>query len=120
VLSRIAGLELLSSEVSSDAVRLRYKLSAESPYFEGHFPAEPLFPGVAQLGLVLNAARLLGGPFALAGLRGVRFRRLLRPGDECEVSLARVEPASLRFEVRSAEGVAAAGVLEGRPAPSCG
>lgn len=64
-------------------------VSANEPCFTGHFPGEPIFPGVLQLealaqtaGILVN--RVYGAPGEVAyylGLDGVRFRRLVRPGD---------------------------------------
>ncbi len=59
-------------------------VSANEPYFVGHFPGAPVFPGVflcealAQLGATL-AGDVDG--LALAGVHRARFRRPVVPGD---------------------------------------
>ena len=67
-------------------------VSIGEPYFQGHFPGEPVMPGVlilegmAQVGSLLAylstpetiADRLV----YFAGLDKVRFRRVVRPGDQ--------------------------------------
>jgi len=65
-------------------------VSANEPYFVGHFPGHPLMPGVliveamAQVGGVLTA--LLPGSEGklayLAVIDRMRFRRPVRPGDQ--------------------------------------
>lgn len=66
-------------------------VSMGEPFFQGHFPGEPVMPGVlmlegmAQTGAVLaylSAADTKGKLFYFAGLEGVRFRRMVRPGDQ--------------------------------------
>ncbi|GBF23424.1 3-hydroxyacyl-[acyl-carrier-protein] dehydratase [Candidatus Gastranaerophilus sp. (ex Termes propinquus)] len=78
---------------------LGYKnLSMNESFFQGHFPDNPIFPGVLQLeALAQNAAPIVltlpqfAGKLALfAGLDGVRFKNIVRPGDrfdmECRIT----------------------------------
>ncbi len=62
------------------------------PYFAGHFPGNPVMPGVLQIEALAQAAALLamlsrtelvqaGGGVLLMGLDKVRFRRMVVPGD---------------------------------------
>jgi len=66
-------------------------VSMNEPFFQGHFPSEPVMPGVlmlegmAQTGGVLaylSDDNIAGKLFYFAGLDGVRFRRMVRPGDQ--------------------------------------
>ncbi len=67
-------------------------VTINEPFFQGHFPGEPVMPGVlileglAQAGSILaclSAPEALKGQlFYFAGLDGVRFRRIVRPGDQ--------------------------------------
>lgn len=67
-------------------------VTVNEPFFQGHFPGEPVMPGVlileglAQAGSILaklSAPEVLKGQlFYFAGLDGVRFRRIVRPGDQ--------------------------------------
>lgn len=61
------------------------------PYFQGHFPGEPVMPGVlilegmAQAGAVLaymSTDSIDGKLVFFAGLDNVRFRKVVRPGDQ--------------------------------------
>jgi len=62
------------------------------PYFTGHFPDDPVMPGVLQVEALAQAAAILGfysqpelkergGGVLLMGLDKVRFRRKVVPGD---------------------------------------
>jgi 3-hydroxyacyl-[acyl-carrier-protein] dehydratase len=66
-------------------------VSMGEPFFQGHFTGEPVMPGVlmlegmAQTGAVLaylSADTIAGKLFYFAGLEGVRFRKMVRPGDQ--------------------------------------
>lgn len=64
-------------------------VSAGEPYFQGHFPGNPVMPGVlilealAQVGAVamLSAPQWKGCTAYLAGIDRARFRKKVLPGD---------------------------------------
>ena len=79
-------------DVCEPAVRVeaRYLVTGDEAFLEGHFPGNPIMPGVLQLEALAQAgaiALLSDGRYAgklalFGGVEGVRFRRLVRPGDE--------------------------------------
>jgi 3-hydroxyacyl-[acyl-carrier-protein] dehydratase len=68
-------------------------VSANEPFFEGHFPDNPIMPGVliveamAQLGCILVSQMDEGKDklILFAGIDGVRFRRPVLPGDRLDL-----------------------------------
>jgi 3-hydroxyacyl-[acyl-carrier-protein] dehydratase len=88
-------------------------LHEANPFFSGHFPGEPILPGVAHLGLALQAAEQLEErPVFLSGVRNFRLRQVVRPGDVVEVRVTRSSRAGeIRFEVCKGDLVASSGVL---------
>ncbi|HEX5556708.1 MAG TPA: 3-hydroxyacyl-ACP dehydratase FabZ [Gaiellales bacterium] len=79
----------------------RYRVKPDDWYLAGHFPGNPIMPGVlqvealAQLGAVCGLAHPdFAGKLALfAGIDAVRFKRIVRPGDvldlECRITRLR-------------------------------
>ncbi len=71
-------------------IEARYRVTGEEPFLAGHFPGNPVFPGVLQLEAlaqtgaiaVLSDERYTGKLPLFGGVESVRFRRLVRPGDE--------------------------------------
>ncbi len=75
-------------------------------WFEGHFPGEPILPGVGQLELVVTLARRLHGAEGGAGwecgaISNLRFSGQVRPGDRLAVDL-RPEGDRIVFALRAA------------------
>ncbi|HYL53834.1 MAG TPA: 3-hydroxyacyl-ACP dehydratase FabZ [Acidimicrobiia bacterium] len=72
------------------AVRARYVVTGDEPFLAGHFPGNPVFPGVLQLEALAQAGaiavladpRYAGKLPLFGGVEDVRFRRVVRPGDE--------------------------------------
>ena len=61
-------------------------VSIGEPYFQGHFPQEPVMPGVLIIEALAQASMFAieiapGSIGYLAGLEGVRFKRKVVPGD---------------------------------------
>lgn len=61
------------------------KLEANNPYFEGHFPGNPVFPGVAVVDATLVAMEQLGHPDLLVS--SAKFLGVISPGDEIKLVL---------------------------------
>lgn len=61
----------------------------DSPFFEGHFPGQPILPAIGQLAILAELVRRASGSTAtLAGVDGLRLGRRVTPGDRVEVTLA--------------------------------
>lgn len=80
-------------EVTAGESIVAYKnLSVNEPFFNGHFPGNPIFPGVLLLEAMAQAAGILGfysqgktnddgSTYYFAGADNLRFRRPCVPGD---------------------------------------
>jgi len=61
-------------------------IPSDSPWFRGHFPGEPILPGVAQIGMVKDAIRQARDQdLKVTGVRRVRFKQIIRPDDKLKL-----------------------------------
>jgi len=82
---------ILAGEKSNSMIGLK-NVSMNEPYFQGHFPSDPIMPGVlilegmAQVGGILayySLREMIGKKLIyFAGIDKVRFRRPVVPGDQ--------------------------------------
>jgi 3-hydroxyacyl-[acyl-carrier-protein] dehydratase len=93
--------KILAVDLSARSIIARARTPKASPVFEGHFPGNPLVPGVlltetiAQAGghLLLAANDVSRMPF-LAGIERAKFRQFVGPDTELEVSASLVHEGS--------------------------
>lgn len=65
------------------------------PYFQGHFPGDPIMPGVMQIeamaqvgGILLNRMSNREGAIAyFMAIDRAKFRRMVRPGDQLRIEI---------------------------------
>lgn len=77
-------------ELGQDRVVGVKNVTINEPFFQGHFPGEPVMPGVLVLEsmgqvaavMIINREELKGKFTYLVGLDRVRFRKPVLPGDQ--------------------------------------
>ncbi len=92
-------------------------VTANEPYFLGHFPRRPVMPGVMMLEALAQAAALLSfdamdaSPddqqiYYFAGIDAARFKRPVEPGDQLilDVTLDRMKSSVFKFSARAMVG----------------
>jgi 3-hydroxymyristoyl/3-hydroxydecanoyl-(acyl carrier protein) dehydratase len=67
---------------NADEITADIRIPPDSPWFNGHFPGEPILPGVAQLGIVFDMiSRARNQKLTISSVRRIRFKQIIRPHD---------------------------------------
>ena len=80
-------------ELGEDGCRAYKQISWSEPCFQGHFPGNPIFPGVLIIEALAQACAIWlnrdgsGKLPIFAGIASARFRRKVQPGDTLELSV---------------------------------
>ena len=81
-------------ELEGDRIVGIKNVSANEPYFQGHFPEKPVMPGVLIIESMAQVAGVLIGKrvedsykklMLLASIEGAKFRRPVEPGDQLRI-----------------------------------
>ncbi len=93
-------------------------VAADHPSLPGHFPGNPVVPGVVLLERIVAAAEhWLGHPVSVAGLPQVKFVAPLRPGETAALTLA-LSAQTLSYTVTRADALISRGTMQLRSAPT--
>lgn len=104
----------------SSVLLAKARVPSDSPWFCGHFPGEPILPGIAQLGMVFDAiTRGVGRKLVIRSVSRVRFKQAVRPGDRLEIVAAprKDEVESYRFRITIEKEVVCSGVMTFQGSP---
>lgn len=87
---------------------MQFNIPIDHPCLPGHFPGQPVVPGVVLLEQVMRAIEAAHGPLPGLRLPQVKFLRPLLPGESARVRLEGAAPR-WRFQVLRGDDVLASG-----------
>lgn len=81
-------------------IQTTYKVTGEEDFFKGHFPGNPIMPGVLlqealfQTGACLMAGKSGSGLGVVTRVSNGKFKGMVKPGDTLEMSVELVDQAA--------------------------
>jgi 3-hydroxymyristoyl/3-hydroxydecanoyl-(acyl carrier protein) dehydratase len=92
-------------------VRSDFAIPPDHPCLEGHFPGNPIVPGVVILDEVAALLEQVQPEHRIARVVQAKFLSILRPGEVCEIRLSPGKLGSVRFECHAGGRLIASGAL---------
>jgi len=84
------GIDWLNKKMEEGKMVAKVRTDSNSPWFSGHFPGDPILPGIAQLNMIVDLIAKSGEEnFCITGLSRVKFRKVVRPGELLDISVTR-------------------------------
>ncbi len=92
-------------------------IPADHPAYQGHFPGNPILPGVVLLDAALTAVAIA----RVASVVGwqvltAKFHSIVRPGDALMLDHEALSNGTVRFVIRNRDHLVASGMLKPTPA----
>lgn len=97
------------------ATLARFTVPACHPALPGHFPGQPIVPGVVLLDAVIAAARDAFGRGPATGLPRAKFLSPVLPEQDVTAEMTLAAPGRVRFTCRVADRIVASGELDLAP-----
>lgn len=96
-----------------DELTARVTTAAQSPWFSGHFPDNPILPGIAQLKMVADCiAASRQDDVRLTGVSRVKFRKIVKPGETLDIHATFVQiKEHYMFRITSGNDEVCSGVM---------
>ncbi len=79
------------------SISLSFSIPASHPALAGHFPGNPIVPGVVILDEVIQAAQQHSG-LIVSGVRKSKFVQILKADEAVNIEFADVKEQHLRFK----------------------
>ncbi len=102
-------------ELTENKIKATREMRSDEWFFQGHFPGNPIMPGVLICESIFQAAGILlsnilggigGGTPVLTRISNARFKNIVRPGDLLELQAEVVETVSNASFMKGSASVA--------------
>ena len=102
---------ILSTEVAESGVIIQLDIPENLYYFQGHFPAAPVLPGVVMTHWVMEYLTEHYGVDAdnFSGLSALKFQIIIRPNYQLTLALKKINDKKYSFSYSSIHGQHASG-----------
>lgn len=102
---------VLSQSQNSDDHIWELEFPPELACFKGHFPTQPIYPGVGQIGFLQQFAKSIWSDLSWCqGYEQLKFQNLIRPYAVVQLKFSRKDH-KVSFELRDSEQILASGRL---------
>ncbi|WP_299802727.1 thioester dehydrase [uncultured Shewanella sp.] len=80
---------IISCKDDQDSVTWTLEIAADLEFFSGHFPEQPVLPGVTQLDWAIRlGCEHFGYPVNVATLEVLKFQQLILPNTQVDLSIS--------------------------------
>jgi len=111
----------VNRDMPNGTIAAEARAESGSLWFPGHFPGEPILPGIAILSMVMDVIRHheaeIGSKVRITGIKRVRFKLPVRPEELVKITVSLKHQntgLSYNFAVESDEKTVCTGIAEAK------
>lgn len=102
-------------QISDNQISARAAAPADSPWFSGHFPGNPILPGIAQLAIAFDVIKVFyyNKNLRIESVKKVRFKSLVKPEEMLDIMVTKVDNFSnaYSFKISTENNIACSGII---------
>lgn len=102
----------------ANSISRDYVIAADHPCLDGHFPGDPIVPGVVLLDTMRMQLHQWRPQLYITAIPQAKFHHPLRPGEPFTITLMERSPSKYRFECLRGANKLASGFLHTEQRPS--
>jgi 3-hydroxyacyl-[acyl-carrier-protein] dehydratase len=108
---------LNSGSVLQNSISAKVAVPKDSPWFSGHFPGEPILPGIAELSMVFDLIKNVFSKNSknvkLISLKKIRFKYIVKPEEILDIVVTSVENLvnTYSFIISCGENITCSGII---------
>ncbi len=108
---------LLSFDSVPQKITAKAAVPKESPWFSGHFPGEPILPGIAELSMVFDLIKKKFSENAkniiIISLKKIRFKLIVKPEEILDIIITSMENLTntYSFKISSGDNITCSGII---------
>lgn len=97
---------------SPNKVVMEVDTNASSSWYSGHFPDDPVLPGIAQIAMAFEAVKhLRGEDVKVTEVKKIRFKQIIRPNDRLLITVSPGKGHAYKFSILLKGELACNGIL---------
>jgi 3-hydroxyacyl-[acyl-carrier-protein] dehydratase len=102
---------------AQNIISAKAAVPAGSPWFSGHFPGEPILPGIAELSMVFDVIKNKftesNNNFKIISFKKVRFKLVVKPEELLSIIITSAENLTntYSFKITAGEKIACSGII---------
>ena len=108
----VFSFDNISHSRDGDVLACHCVVTAEMPFFNGHFPGLPIMPAAAQIEMIRELIeKHADWNTTISGGSGLKFTGRIQPNDRLTIRLQRKTSGDICFNVENRDTVVSKGIL---------